>query len=171
VARFDGAGALRYPDLNTEGGRAGAGAQPRTVPKSMEPDDAPMRLFTVDEANALLPSIKDLLAEFNTLRRQLLRTAQELETLEQQRDRSNILTRARNLRLLRERLGADREATRAALEKITTLGVQVKGLEPALIDFPSRRGGRIVLLCWQEGEPGVGHWHDIEDGFAGRQPL
>jgi hypothetical protein len=137
----------------------------------MEPDDAPMRLFTVDEANALLPSIKDLLAEFNTLRRKLLRTAQELESLEQQRDRSNILTLARSLRMMRERLGADREAARAALQKITAQGVQIKRIEPALIDFPSWRDGRIVLLCWQDGEPDVGHWHDLDTGFAGRRPL
>jgi hypothetical protein len=137
----------------------------------MEPDDAPMRLFTVDEANALLPAIKDLLAEFNRLRRQLLRTAQELESLEQQRDRSNILTLARSLRMMRERLGADREAARAALQKITAQGVQIKRIEPALIDFPSWRDGRIVLLCWQDGEPDVGHWHDLDTGFAGRRPL
>jgi hypothetical protein len=51
-------------------------------------------------------------------------------------------------------------------------GIQLKDYVRGLIDFPSERDGRIVLLCWQLGEPDeIGWWHEIEAGFAGRQPL
>jgi len=62
------------------------------------------------------------------------------------------------------------------LGKLTTelheLGVQLKDYTRGLIDFPSMRDGRVVLLCWQLGEgEEIEWWHEVEDGFAGRQPL
>jgi hypothetical protein len=62
------------------------------------------------------------------------------------------------------------------LGKLTTelheLGVQLKDYTRGLIDFPAMRDGRVVLLCWQldEGDE-IEWWHEVEDGFAGRQPL
>nr|MBA3805693.1 DUF2203 domain-containing protein [Acidobacteriota bacterium] len=56
--------------------------------------------------------------------------------------------------------------------EIETLGVQLKDYTRGLIDFPSLRDGRVVLLCWQLGEgEQIEWWHDVETGFAGRQPL
>lgn len=60
--------------------------------------------------------------------------------------------------------------------KLTTelheLGIELKDYTRGLIDFPSMREGRIVLLCWQLGEGDkIEFWHDTETGFAGRQPL
>lgn len=132
---------------------------------------APMRLFTREEANALLPALRALLADVVAVHRRLLETTGDLANIERRRDRSNALQLARPLRELRERLGAEREEMRVALESITRQGIQIKRIQPALLDFPAWRDGRIVLLCWHEGEPAVDHWHDIESGFAGRQPL
>ena len=44
-------------------------------------------------------------------------------------------------------------------------------METGLIDFPAERDGRVIYLCWKRGEPRVEHWHEVEDGFAGRQTL
>lgn len=60
--------------------------------------------------------------------------------------------------------------------KLTTelheLGVQLKDYSRGLIDFPSLKNGRVVLLCWQLGEGDrIEWWHEVEDGFAGRKPL
>ena len=60
--------------------------------------------------------------------------------------------------------------------KLTTelheLGVQLKDYSRGLIDFPSMKNGRVVLLCWQLGEGDrIEWWHEVEDGFAGRKPL
>jgi hypothetical protein len=57
------------------------------------------------------------------------------------------------------------------LEALRIEGVQVKDLSQGLVDFPAKRAGRIVLLCWKVGEPDLGYWHEPEAGFAGRQPL
>lgn len=56
--------------------------------------------------------------------------------------------------------------------ELEALGVQLKDYERGLLDFPSMREGRVVLLCWQLGEGDrIAWWHDLETGFAGRQPI
>lgn len=49
--------------------------------------------------------------------------------------------------------------------------IVLRDLDRGLIDFPSIRGAQEIYLCWQEGEPEIGFWHDPEAGFAGRRPL
>ena len=58
-----------------------------------------------------------------------------------------------------------------AIEAIQQTGCLVKDLEAGLVDFPCLRGGEEVYLCWKLGEPRIGYWHGIEEGFAGRKPL
>jgi hypothetical protein len=59
----------------------------------------------------------------------------------------------------------------ATLHEIQGHGVQVKDLRKGLVDFPARRAGRPVLLCWQVGEASLRFWHDPESGYAGRRPV
>jgi hypothetical protein len=49
--------------------------------------------------------------------------------------------------------------------------IQIKDLSRGLIDFPAIIGGKEVFLCWEEGEEDVEFWHDLDTGFAGREPL
>lgn len=124
-----------------------------------------MKLFTVDEANALLPKVKPKLEQIRRL--------------------------YANVEVYREAATAAAEASQSGggmeggsryvkalynIGKITTelheLGVQLKDYSRGLVDFPSSRDGRVVLLCWQLGEPdGIEWWHEVEAGFAGRQSL
>jgi hypothetical protein len=58
-----------------------------------------------------------------------------------------------------------------ALTELEALEIVVRDLERGLIDFPAMRDGDEVYLCWLIGEPAVGFWHQLDAGFAGRQPL
>src|SRR5579871_3183300 len=49
--------------------------------------------------------------------------------------------------------------------------IVLRDLDRGLVDFPSLRDGREVYLCWVDGEPDIGYWHDLDAGYAGRQPL
>ena len=60
---------------------------------------------------------------------------------------------------------------RAALNRLQDAEVVLRDLDRGLVDFPSLRDGREVYLCWLEEETEIGYWHDLEDGYAGRQPL
>jgi hypothetical protein len=57
------------------------------------------------------------------------------------------------------------------LQRFNEWGIELKGLEEGLVDFPSDRDGRTVYLCWKQGEDSIQWWHDLDTGFAGRQPL
>ena len=60
---------------------------------------------------------------------------------------------------------------REAVFELRERGIVLRDLDRGLVDFPSLRAGREVLLCWQEGEDEVGYWHEVDAGFAGRRPL
>jgi hypothetical protein len=60
---------------------------------------------------------------------------------------------------------------REAVLELQERGIVLRDLERGLVDFPSRREGREVYLCWQEGEHEVAFWHEPDAGFAGRRPL
>lgn len=55
--------------------------------------------------------------------------------------------------------------------ELDELGVECRAFETGLVDFPGELAGRPVYFCWMKGEPAVGHWHEVEAGFGGRQPL
>jgi len=60
---------------------------------------------------------------------------------------------------------------RNALIELQAMEVVLRDLDRGLVDFPSIREGREVFLCWEENEPEVGYWHDVDSGYGGRRPL
>jgi len=77
----------------------------------------------------------------------------------------------RELREVQERLDEEVTGIARCVSRIHELGALVKDLDDGLIDFPARRQGEEVLLCWRLGEDEVGHWHGLEEGFSGRKPF
>lgn len=125
-----------------------------------------MKLFSVEEANALLPTARRIVQGIRREHGRLLslRTA---------------ASRAAEAAELGGGGMPDGAAYVVALTKLNqstgeleNLGIQIKDYGRGLIDFPSFRDGRVVLLCWQLGEgDAVEWWHEMDAGFAGRQPL
>jgi hypothetical protein len=130
------------------------------------------RTFTREEAEALLPEVDRLLGEAQMLAENLTRTESEAETAERK-------VRA-NGKVQPQASGDSPEAARRAVarqlalrvERIQRMGIVVRDIQSGLIDFPSVRGDRVVHLCWRRGEPlELRWWHEVEAGFAGRQPI
>ncbi len=126
------------------------------------------RLFTVDEANALVPALRALMEHISDKLDSLRKKSEEIIRAEGLSPKSPDLTR--RLQENPEIAALTREV-HELVEEIHSHGCLCKGLEQGLVDFPCLLGGEIVFLCWRYGEEGVGHWHRIEDGFAGRKPL
>lgn len=129
------------------------------------------RLFTLEQARALLPKLKELLAEHARERAAAEEVIAILRDLESRRSRTNVLELARPLRERRAQLGEHVSRVEAIEQAMADLGVEIKRLKPALIDFPAIRDGRVIYLCWREDEPTIAFWHDLDAGFAGRSPL
>jgi hypothetical protein len=128
------------------------------------------RTFTLEEANALLPRLRDLLAEMQEGRGALERVNHELAEMARAASGDGHLLVARVSRKRQEAQGLT-DRLNALQTELNELGCELKGLEEGLIDFPAERDGRTVYLCWKLGEERIGYWHDVEGGFAGRQPL
>jgi hypothetical protein len=71
----------------------------------------------------------------------------------------------------RAEMDSQLQLVRESIVEIDAIGVQVKDLEAGLLDFPCRIDDEVVLLCWRMGEPAIEHWHTMEAGFQGRQPV
>lgn len=69
------------------------------------------------------------------------------------------------------RLLPDFERLDALLHRLQEMGIEVKDLTLGLIDFPAVKDGRVIWLCWKYNEGSIQFWHEVEAGFAGRQPI
>jgi hypothetical protein len=128
------------------------------------------RYFTRAEAEALLPRVEPLLREMQALRAELAAYEEQLAAQRvkaQGNGHSGPGADARRNAEIAE-LG---ERVMQRIAEIDELGITVKDLDMGLIDFPCLRDGREVYLCWKLGEPGIDWWHEIDAGYAGRQPL
>jgi hypothetical protein len=125
------------------------------------------RHFTLEEANALLPRLREVLTSLRTAVAELERaTAGAAEV----RSRIRGNGHAPPEEPLQQEQRA-REAVASQIRQVQELGVKLKDPRSGLVDFPSLRGGRTVYLCWMLDEPTIAYWHPVETGFAGRQPL
>jgi hypothetical protein len=127
------------------------------------------RLFTLDGALTLLPTVRQLVLEIQAARSDVERLTMELDRL--------LSLSVANGHLAADQAGARRAVQEAAtrldavMSELDGLGVQLKSIDDGLVDFPSDRDGRVVNLCWRLGEETIAWWHELDTGFAGRQPL
>ena len=131
-----------------------------------------MKTFTLDEAQSLLPVLESLLKR--AIDGKL--AAQEVESQLSALSRKIYLSGGMRVNVaetgkIRAEMEGHLQRVRESIAEIDSIGVQVKDVESGLLDFPCRIDDQIVLLCWRRGETTIEHWHTIEDGFQGRQPV
>ena len=128
-------------------------------------------MFTLEEANAAVVELRPVVERMVQHRRDL--TAAQVKQAE-------LVTRIAgnggdlapsDLHRLAEAIQREADGISACAQTIDEAGAQVKSLEDGLLDFPARRGDRVVLLCWQLGEDEIQYWHGTDEGFASRKPL
>jgi hypothetical protein len=124
----------------------------------------PTRYFTVDEANALLPTIRPMVAALLEARQRIVDAQPELWPVLEKAVGNGGSAKATAVL-------ADFEIVDKNVKAIMALGLELKDVNSGLVDFLAQRDGREVYLCWRYNEPTVAHWHDLEAGFAGRRPL
>jgi hypothetical protein len=136
-------------------------------------DQIGAKIYSVEEANRLIPWLEEALEALAETARELAALRRELTVLgaiavtgasSQSADMGELAEKsAREKELLerfRERLGA-----------VAGRGCILRDLEIGLVDFYTLSRDRIVCLCWRRGETEIGHWHPVDQGFSGRRPL
>jgi hypothetical protein len=130
--------------------------------------DAPRRFFTAEEANRMLPLVRRIAQDIMHDYAEWQRTLRAAEALAAGVPSPDDTRQLRAMHADAQRLAGDLDA---CVAELTALGVECKGYSDGLVDFPALRDGVEVRLCWRVGEPEVAHWHPVETGVAGRQPL
>lgn len=136
-----------------------------------KPTHEPIKLFTVEEANAMLPLVRAIAGDMVALARDVVERRERLNRINDHRESGLNDPYADEVVQIEQELEKDIERLNEYGRELLQLGVEPKGATEGLVDFPSRIDGRIVYLCWRYDEPEVLFWHEIDGGFAGRQPL
>ncbi len=131
-----------------------------------------MKTFTIDEAQSLLPVLEALLKRALDGKKAAEKVEEELSELARRIYLSGgMKVDAGRVGKQRAELDAQMKLIRESIAEIDAIGVQVKDIDSGLLDFPCRLDDQVVLLCWRMGETAIEHWHTMESGFKGRQPV
>ena len=122
------------------------------------------KLFTLDEANAFVPQLLDMVPRIQNLSVSLNNDFPDIKNAREKAkwnggsdqgvDYLNAVLKYNDL-----------------MHRIEGMGCEVKGIREGLVDFPSLREGREVYLCWRMPEKEILFWHDLNTGFSGRKPI
>ena len=125
------------------------------------------RIYTIDEANDLIPQVRAVLLQLAVEQRRLDASHAEMHRqLDANGDPGSAAAEGRQ-----EAEVADiREGMRTLLLHLSEMGVELRDLEMGLIDFPGERDGAPVWLCWRLADPSVAFWHPTDEGYASRRP-
>ena len=126
-----------------------------------------MKTFRLEEANALLPTLRPLVEKMLRHRRDLaiaLLEADVAQGIEAESGAQSVTLRRGRARQLQQQL-------LETVEAIQGHGCTVKDLDLGLVDFPAFRGGELVNLCWKLDEPTITFWHGTNEGFSARKSI
>ena len=124
--------------------------------------------FTVEDANRTLPLVRRIVSDAVRDYWRWQEKVRQYEEVAANRTIDQENQEADRLELETQQLARDIDGY---IQEIRELGVEMKGIDTGLVDFPAEVEGRRVLLCWQLGEDSVQYWHEEDAGFAGRQPV
>jgi hypothetical protein len=130
------------------------------------------QFFTVEEANRRLPLVRAIVEDIVQLYRDVHQRRQRLSEFRQApADRGDPSLHDEEVDQMQHELERDIERLEGFVEELQELGVELKDPVAGLIDFRTLIDGREAYLCWRLGEEEVAFWHELDAGFAGRQPI
>ena len=128
--------------------------------------------FTLRQAEQLLPQVESLLRSLIELKDEYESTEGELGRIAQRIALAGGMVPPRErIADLRARKDTAARTLKSEFECFQEIGCQLKDISTGLVDFPTLYREKEVYLCWKLGESGIGFWHEVEDGYAGRRPI
>ena len=129
------------------------------------------RYYTLEEANATLPWLEELLASMVPIRDSLERQQIEVMSMMQNRRGNGAASHDQEIEDSQKTMAILAQQLRQDLQEITDRGIIVRDVVRGLVDFPSQREGGTIFLCWLRGESQIEFWHGTDEGYGSRKPL
>lgn len=131
------------------------------------------RVFTLEEANSLLPRVNALVAQ------QLDRRSAIEERLLVLAERTGVPPEGvvekpddpEDVRGIKRDIISRLHDYQSSWNDLESMGIVLKDARTGLLDFYSRIDGKLVFLCWKYGEEAITHYHEVDQGFSGRKPI
>ena len=122
------------------------------------------KFFTLQQANETLEIIRPLMGEIQAIRQRILDKQPETwDAIEKSVGNGGNRTLSHMVQ--------DFERLDVLVHSVLDTGVQIKDINIGLLDFSALKDGREVYLCWKYGEGEIAYWHEVDAGYAGRQPI
>ncbi len=119
--------------------------------------------YSLEEARALLPQLRVWLDQINAQRRRMEHLDKRLGSVTAAGDDVGGESVNQWFRAMAD--------CKEALLEFQRRHIFIKDIDRGLVDFPALRDGREVFLCWERDEDDIEHWHELDSGFAGREPI
>jgi hypothetical protein len=129
------------------------------------------KLFTPQQANATLPLVRAIVRDVTELANDLRQRYERLGRIRASAQKAPSPAHQEELEQAEAEFERLKDRMRDYEAELESLGVELKDYFVGLIDFPCWMNGRVVYLCWRQGEDNVSHWHELDAGFAGRRRL
>jgi hypothetical protein len=126
------------------------------------------RLFTLEEANRMLPLVRRIVEDIVSANHSLCERESRLRNYQ---SAAAARVHWEEVEAIEESMDMNRSELAGYINELTDLGVILKSIQVGGVSFPAVFRGRLVFLSWQLGEASVGHWQELDAGFAGRQPI
>ena len=133
-----------------------------------------LRVFTLDEANALIPEIEVRLARLLEKKEQYLKRHDELflyELLAQAEHQAGMTSDPEDLEKEIHALEGSIHGLEKDLRQIRELGCIIRNIEKGWVDFLGKLGGEYVYFCWHRGDFKISYYHSLKGGMTERKPL
>ncbi len=130
-----------------------------------------MRVFTVREANRILPQVEQAIRSLRARAREIIGWQDRLGVLSLIGAEDSRSPEHAELGVVQKELEDSVNGYNEHLEELQRIGCVVKDLNHGLVDFYGRSGDRLVFLCWRLGEKKIAFWHELQGGFSGRRPI
>jgi hypothetical protein len=122
-------------------------------------------LFTVEQANTILPKVKKRFDEILCCKNNVMDIQEELQNLSDSNSSFEKFIKKK------QELNHAVTSLYNMIQELEDMGVMIKSVDEGLLDFPSIRYDEEIWLCWKFGENQVKFWHRKEEGFMGRKPI
>ncbi len=129
----------------------------------------PRKYFTLDQANKTLPLVRKIVSDITSLHPVWRDLVYRYELVAAQSDPK--WGESTEQVALRTQIEAVARQINGYMVELEEIGCVFKGFEEGLVDFYGQLDGRDMFWCWKQGEERISHWHELEAGFAGRQPI
>ncbi len=130
-----------------------------------------LKMFTLQEANELIPRLNELIEKLKSKRDEISFLEMEIDVLELLNQSASDRASENPVEGKLQEYEKSVNEFYSLIEEVHGTGCFLKNIESGLVDFYTVYKGRVVYLCWCFGEPEITSWHDIGRGYGARQPL